>query len=331
MPVAPTVRSTQTKPPTPPPTNSDSEGEEPEEKEEVEDAEPAEDGEPAEGEGADAIAPKTTNPLTPPDLADIDKLIQTQINADMWKSLISPLPCLETTTTCVSQLQSLAVSNSPIIKKIEESVTAIETKIDEATSTNKQSINLAVFEPALQYLLTARQGAVQPTGQTGQATQTQSGGGILSNLFGLLTRPVGFINELASVIGIPLLRRFTGGNQEQKAASIAIADLRIKTEELRRSKEEIAVKTRDAVQFAVLEFDVRSREFQIQQAISRREIQRFQLYKVGYRFGQSSTEAYLGQQSSLDKQKASVLREWAQMRSQLEKIKLLVLSNLSEE
>lgn len=245
--------------------------------------------------------------------------------------MISPLPCLETTTTCVSQLQSLAVSNSPIIKKIEESVTAIETRIDEATASNKQSINIAVFEPALQYLLTARQSTVQTTGQTGQTTQTQSGGGILNNLFGVFTRPVGFINELASVIGIPLLRRFTGGNQEQKAASIAISDLRIKTEELRKSKEEIAVKTRDAVQFAVLEFDVRSREFQIQQAIAKREIQRFQLYKVGYRFGQSSTEAYLGQQSSLDKQKASVLREWAQMRSQLERIKLLVLANQSEE
>jgi hypothetical protein len=55
------------------------------------------------------------------------------------------------------------------------------------------------------------------------------------------------------------------------------------------------------------------------------------LYKVSYRFGQSSTEAYLGQQSSLDKQKASVLREWAQMRSQLEKIKLIVLANKEEE
>ena len=249
----------------------------------------------------------------------------------MWKSLISPLPCLETTTTCVSQLQSKAVANSPILKKIDESITAIETRIDEANKSNKQSIDVAVFEPALQYFLTARQGTLQSSGQTGQAPQTQSSGGILNNIFGIFTRPISLINELASVIGIPLLRRFTGGNQEQKAASIAIADLRIKTEELRKSKEEIASKTRDAVQFSVLEFDVRSREFQIQQAIAKREIQRFALYKVGYRFGQSTTEAYLGQQSSLDKQKASVLREWTQMRSQLEKIKLLVLANLEEE
>jgi hypothetical protein len=249
----------------------------------------------------------------------------------MWKSLISPLPCLETTTTCVSQLQSQAVAASPILKKIDESVAAIEEKISEATKSNKQSINLAVFEPALQYLLRQNSTAGQTTGQTGQTATTQSGGGIFNNILGIFTRPIGLINDLASVIGIPLLRRFTGGNQEQKAASIAIADLRVKTEELRKSKEEIASKTRDAVQFAVLEFDVRSREFQIQQAIAKREIQRFELYKVGYRFGQSSTEAYLGQQSSLDKQKASVLREWAQMRSQLERIKLLVLANKDEE
>jgi hypothetical protein len=176
----------------------------------------------------------------------------------MWKSLISPLPCLETTTTCVSQLQSQAVAASPILKKIDESISAIEDKINEATKTNKQSIDLAVFEPALQYLL-RQNGTVQTTGQTGQTATTQSGGGILNNIMGIFTRPMGLINDLASVIGIPLLRRFTGGNQEQKAASIAIADLRVKTEELRKSKEEIASKTRDAVQFAVLEFDVRAR------------------------------------------------------------------------
>jgi len=252
----------------------------------------------------------------------------------MWKSLISPLPCLDTTTACISSLQGLAVSNSPINKKIEESITLIEEKIDEANKANKLSIDLAIFEPALQYFL-RQNGTVQTTGQTagqtGQVAQTQAGGGFLNNVLGIFTRPVGLINDLLNVIGIPLLRRYTGGNQENKQAAIAISDLRVKTEELRKSKEEIAIKTRDSVLFAVLEFDVRSREFQIQQAIAKREIQRFELYKVSYRFGSSNTEAYLGQQSNLDKQKASVLREWAQMRSQLEKIKLIVLANKNEE
>lgn len=245
--------------------------------------------------------------------------------------MISPLPCLDTTSSCVQQLQSLAVTNSPINAKIEESIAAIEEKIEEANKANKQSIDLAIFEPALQYFL--RQGGTtgQTTGQTGQTATSTNSGGLLNNVLGIFTRPVGLINDLFNVIGIPILRRFTGGNQENKQAAIAISDLRVKVEELRKSREEIAIKTRDSVLFSVLEFDVRSREFQIQQAIAKREIQRFELYKVGYRFGQSSTEAYLGQQSSLDKQKASVLREWSQMRSQLEKIKLLVLAQKEEE
>jgi len=243
----------------------------------------------------------------------------------MWKSLISPLPCLDTTTACISSLQGLAVTNSPINKKIEESITLIEEKIEEATKANKLSINLAIFEPALQYFL-RQNGTVQATGHTGQIGQTQSGGGFLNNVLGIFTRPVGLVNDLLNVIGIPLLRRYTGGNQENKQAEIAISDLRVKTEELGKSKEEIAIKTRDSVLLAVLEFDVRSHEFQIQQAITKREIQRFELFKVGYRFGQSSTEAYLAQQSAIDRQRGAVLREWSQMRSQLEKIKLIVLS-----
>lgn len=245
--------------------------------------------------------------------------------------MISPLPCLDTTSACIQQLQGLAVTNSPINAKIEESIAAIEEKIEEANKANKQSIDLAIFEPALQYFLRQNGGTGQTTGQTGQTTASTNSGGLLNNVLGIFTRPVGLINDLFNVIGVPLLRRFTGGNQENKQAAIAISDLRVKVEELRKSKEEIAIKTRDSVLFSVLEFDVRSREFQIQQAIAKREIQRFELYKVGYRFGQSSTEAYLGQQSSLDKQKGAVLREWSQMRSQLEKIKLIVLAKKEEE
>lgn len=249
----------------------------------------------------------------------------------MFKSLISPLPCLNTTSTCISQLQGLAVSNSPINKKIDESITVIEEKIEEATTSNKLSIQLAVFEPALQYFLRLNNGTVQTTGQTGQTPQQPAQTGFFQNVLGLFSSPISTINNLLNAIGIPFLRSLTGGNQEQKQAAIAISDLRVKVEELRKSKEEIALKTRDSVLLAVLEFDVRSREFQIQQEIARREIQRFELYKVSYRFGSSTTEAYLGQQSSLDKQKASVLREWSQMRSQLERIKLIVLAVIEEE
>lgn len=247
----------------------------------------------------------------------------------MWKSLISPLPCLDTTSACIQALQNLAVANSPINKKIDTSITTIEEKIEEAIATNQISIQLAVFEPALQYFL--KQEQVTIPAQNNQPARTEIRGGLINNVLSLFSEPMRVVNDLLAVIGIPLLRGTSGGNDAQRAASIAISDLRLKVEELRKSKEEIALKTRDAVLFSVLEFDTRAREFQIQQAVSRREIQRFELFKVGYRFGQSSTEAYLSQQSALDKQKASVLREWSQMRSQLEKVKLLVLARISED
>ena len=243
--------------------------------------------------------------------------------------MISPLPCLDTSSPCIQQLQGLAVSNSPINSKIQHSIETIEEKINEAAASNKASIQLAIFEPALQYFLRQNSAPVttgQTTGQTGQTATTQSGGGLINNVLSIFTRPVGLINDLLNVIGLPLFRSFSGGSQEQKQAAIAISDLRVKVEELKKSKEEIAIKTRDSVLFSVLEFDVRSREFQIQQAITKREMQRFALFKVGYRFGQSSTEAYLAQQSAMDRQRGAVLREWSQMRSQLEKIKLIVLA-----
>lgn len=263
------------------------------------------------------------NPINPPKIEEIDRLIQSQINDDMWKSMISPLPCLETTSTCVQQLQSQAVNASPVIKKIDESINTIEQKIDEANKSNKLSIQLAVFEPALQYFLRQGGNTGQSTGQT-PTTPTQTG--FLQNITSIFTRPVGVINDLLNIIGIPILRSFTGGNQEQKQAAIAISDLRVKTEELRKSKEEIAAKTREAVQIAILEFDTRAREFQIAQAIAQRDQQRFGLFQVNYRFGASSTETYLAQQNALDRSRAQVLREWAAMRSQLERIKLLCLA-----
>ena len=58
--------------------------------------------------------------------------------------MISPLPCLDTSSACVQQLQGLAVSNSPINSKIGESIETIEEKINEATASNKQSIQLAI-------------------------------------------------------------------------------------------------------------------------------------------------------------------------------------------
>jgi hypothetical protein len=80
-----------------------------------------------------------------------------------------------------------------------------------------------------------------------------------------------------------------------------------------------------------LDFDVLRRDFQISQEIARRDATKMKLIEVGYRFGEGDTTAYLNQLSSLDKQKAETYRQWARMRSQMARIKILVIGAKEEE
>jgi hypothetical protein len=138
------------------------------------------------------------------------------------------------------------------------------------------------------------------------------------------------INEILSLIGIPLLDGIAGTNAEAQKNAIAISDLQVKNAELMRGRADLAEKIREAVALQVLEFDTAAREFQISQAIAQRETQRMQLVAVSYRFGESDTEAYLAQLSAMDAKKAATLRSWTQMRSRLERLKLLVLGQGDE-
>ena len=49
------------------------------------------------------ISPKNQNPFSKP---DIDKLLTEQFNDDMWRIMRGGLPCLETTSSCLEQLQT---------------------------------------------------------------------------------------------------------------------------------------------------------------------------------------------------------------------------------
>jgi hypothetical protein len=49
-----------------------------------------------------------------------------------------------------------------------------------------------------------------------------------------------------------------------------------------------------------------------------------QLVEVEYKLGHGSTESYLSQLSSLDKNKSQTWKSWSAMQSRLERIKLLI-------
>ena len=187
-PAAPTVVAPPPPPPPPPPTNKKSVGED------------------------------LNNPLEAPQ--DIERILSTRMNADRWALMYSPLNCLDISLTCVQSLQSEAVANSPIIKGLDAKIQDINSKIAEAKTNNRKSIDLAIFEPALQVFI-----AQKTVVEKGESRTV----GFLDRIAQIFTNPGGLVNDLLSVAGIPLLRGLVGGSDAQQSRSIQISDLGIAT------------------------------------------------------------------------------------------------------
>jgi hypothetical protein len=92
------------------------------------------------------------NPLNPAG-ESLDALIQMQVNQDLWSTMMGELLCLEATESCIRQLQEMAIGNATALRAIDERVELINEKIDTARANNQQTINLGIFEPAMQYFL----------------------------------------------------------------------------------------------------------------------------------------------------------------------------------
>lgn len=226
---------------------------------------------------------------------------------------------MDATTECIAQLQDLATQQNPLLIEIDARIEEINTKIEEAKAQNKKSINLSVLRPAARVFL-------EPTFDASSSQPNQRQRGPIEKLVSIFTSPVGVINEVLRAVGIPLFDKLLGGGNEQaQGRSIAIADLQVKLAEIQRGRAELANQVKEKVALAVFDFDTSRRDFQISQEISKRESQRMQLSEVEYRLGEGDSTVYLGQLSSLDRNKAQTWKSWASMRSQLEKIKLLVL------
>jgi hypothetical protein len=258
-----------------------------------------------------------TNSLEPTG-SDIDTVIKTRINQDLWDSMKGDLPCLAATRDCISLLQSAATQHNPLLTEIDQRIEEINIKIEEARAINRKSIKLSVLTPAVQALL-------QPQiikNADGKEKQT---GGLLSNIASLFINPAGTLDKLLNAVGIPILQASFGGNQETQRNAIAISDLQVKVAELQRGRAELAQKIREQVYLAAFEYDETAREFQISQEVALREAARVQLLQAEYSFGEGDTNSYLNNLNSADGKKAQTYHSWSAMRSRIEKIKLLVL------
>ncbi|PSN19595.1 hypothetical protein C7271_06550 [filamentous cyanobacterium CCP5] len=150
--------------------------------------------------------------------------------------------------------------------------------------------------------------------------------GFFDHLASAFSNPLNAINEVLSLVGIPLVRGITQTNARAQQNSIAIADLQVKVAEIEQGSREIAEAIRQDVMLQVLDFDQIRREFQISQEIARRATTQHRLLEIDYRFStRIDTIAYLDNLSALDRQKASTYREWARLRGQMARIKITVL------
>lgn len=273
-------------------------------------------GLPEQGESTDELPASDPNPLNPTG-DSLDSLIQRGINADLWQQMRGGLPCVDATTECITQLQEIATQENPLLIEIDTRIEEINSKIEEAKAANKKSIDLAVLRPAARVFL-------EPTFPV-QSNFTQRQPGTIEKIAQIFTSPVGVINEVLKAVGIPLFDKLFGGSDQNQERAIAISDLQVKLAEIQRSRAELANQVKEKIALAVFDFDTSRREFQISQEVSKREAARIQLTEAEYRLGQGDSNSYLGQLTSLDGRKAQTFRAWTSLRSQLEKIRLLVL------
>lgn len=251
------------------------------------------------------------NPFSKPDL---DKLITSEFNADMWRIMRGGLPCLETSSNCLDQLQSRSVAGSPLLRELDARIQEANDKIDDAKKRNAKTVTLSILTPGLQYLL-----GVPP--QPGQPQQR----GFIDNLLGIVRGDIGLINGLISAIGVPFFKASQGANEEANRNAIAISDLQIKTAELQRARAQLADTTREKVAISLVKFDEARTDFQIAQVIASRSVDQFKIFEKQYLTGDSNTETYLGKLNQLDRTKAQTYSAWGKVRRSLFELKLLVL------
>jgi hypothetical protein len=254
------------------------------------------------------------NPLAEPQ--DLDKLLDTTMTNDRWLLMYQPLDCLDTSLDCVQKLQKRAIENSSVIRELNLRIQEVRSKIAEAKTNNRKSIELSLFEPALQVFL--QKETIVENGQSRTV-------GFFERIGQIFTNPGALLGDLFTASAIPIFRNLQGGSDAQQSRAIQISDLMVKVAEMERGKTEAASKTREKIQDLVLAFDVAAREFQAEQAIVRVETKSFKIYTLTYAAGDGDTNTYLHRKEQLERSKLKVFKDWAKLKAQIVHLKNLVL------
>lgn len=269
------------------------------------------------------------NPLNPLGNS-LETLVFFQFSDDLWAGMLGELPCLDLSEACIRELQDLAIANDPTLAEIEWRIEEINERIEQARAANQRRLTFSAFEPLMENLV-----RLDPVTRVPNPDNPPIPGsvvvperrGFLEKVLTIFVEPLGGINEILSLVGLPLFRGVTGGGDAAQQRSIAIADLQIKVAEVERNRAEMARTLRQQVMLEVLAFDETRRQFQISQEIARREYTRTQLLRIDYQFGEGNTQSYLRDLSGVDRQRAATYTEWARLVTQLTKVKLLVVGD----
>ena len=258
-----------------------------------------------------------------------DTLEDTRQNAqddEARQRLLGDLPCLDSSTTCIGQLQQKAIASNLSIRQMDQRIQEINDKIAEAQKNGQKAVRLEVFKPIVQFYLQDQiipPGAAVPGQPAPQPTRIRP----LQQILSIFSQPINAFNNILSLIGVPLFEQRFGGSQQTQARAIAIGDLQIKVAELQRNRAAVADRLREQVTEQALKYEELQRNADLKNAIANREASRIQIMEIGYKFGQGDTSQMLSVWNSLDDRKAEAIAARSSVKIQVQRIKSLILGN----
>jgi hypothetical protein len=211
----------------------------------------------------------------------------------MWATAAvaqTPLPCLNSSPQCIEALTQHAIANSPELKTLETQTNLLDQRLKVAS----ESIDYANAKLWTNYL---------PSGTS--------------------LNPISLINPFAWI------KNLAGGGDMQRdrleIANIQLrkADLEATQSEMARRTAEIKTQLSQEILTLVLDYEQKEREIALQES----EINHHQLMQktieIDYRFGGSSTPAYLQTLQRSQEINANLLQTQANQRQTLSKLLLL--------
>lgn len=237
-----------------------------------------------------------------PEAENLDDKLDDRETSEQFDLLKGSLPCLDSKPECISQLEALAIQNSPDLKALDMQIASSSDAVKlakvqgEGSFTESIAPYVAAIAPIL--LQNARPSAL---------------GEIRTSLESRL---------LFEALPIIITGRATSDANQTKNSQ-ANADLQIKLAQLEKTKTEVTIALRGKVTDEVIKFENIRDESSLQSTIVARESTRQKLIEIGYRMGESDTISQIARLNEMDRKKIIAAQSKSKLRSQALKIQRL--------